>query len=163
MTKIWSFLAGYWHFRKQRIDNRKWLVSTMIYLSTHALCFRKVEIYKVRRSFYTHGVNSHWKTSDWIFTTHKQSFAKVMFYICLSVILFTGGACPIACWDTHPLVGTPPRQVHPWQVHRPGRYTPRQVYPPAGTPPGRYPRAGTPHSPRQVHPPGQVTPPCSAC
>ena len=46
---------------------------------------------------------------------YYRKFAKVMFYTCLSVILFTGGST----W-----VGTPPGQVHP-----PGTYTPW-----AGTP-----------------------------
>ena len=57
----------------------------------------------------------------------QTKFAKVMFYTCLSAILFTGGGVPA--------------QVHPLGMYTPlGRYTPwagtppRQVHPPAGTP-----------------------------
>ena len=54
-------------------------------------------------------------------------------FLHLSVILFTGGVCLSACWDT-----TPPQHQSP----------PRSRHPPGpGTPPG----AGTP--PRTRHPP----------
>ena len=103
----------------------------------------------------------------WITYIHPQTkFAKVMFYTCLSVILFTEGST----WagtpprSGTPRTGTPPRQVlsqagtlppqqvnpfPPWQVHPPGRYTP----------PGKYtPTPRQVHPPMQVHPPGRYTP-----
>ena len=48
-----------------------------------------------------------------LITAHKRSLRRLCFYTSLSVILFTGGVCPIACWDTPPsrytpLAGTPP-------------------------------------------------------
>ena len=58
-----------------------------------------------------------------------------IFYICLSFILFTGGVCLSACWDTTPPgPATPPRTRHP-----PGPAT----HPPDQAPP----RPGTPLSP----------------
>ena len=67
-----------------------------------------------------------------IFTGRNEVMAKVLFYTCLSFILFTGGegVCLSACWDT-----TPPG---------PGRPPPR---------PGRPPRT------RQTTPPGRGRPP----
>ena len=54
----------------------------------------------------------------YIFTAICQSFCS------------QGGVCLSACWDTHPLAGTPLRQVHPL-----GRYTSREGTPPRSTPP----------------------------
>ena len=54
----------------------------------------------------------------------QRSCGKVMFSQA-SVILFTGGVCPSACWDTH----TPGR--HPPRKHT----TPGSTLPPEGTPP----------------------------
>ena len=83
----------------------------------------------------------------YLITACKRSLRRLCFYTCLSVILFTGGAYPIACWDT-----PPPGQAHPLGRYPPGRY------PQVGTPPGRYttsrytpsqagiPRAGAPTS-----------------
>ena len=56
---------------------------------------------------------------------------RLCFYTCLSVILFMGGVCPIACWDTlpgseadiplsrHPPWGTPPQADTPRVRGRP--------------------------------------------
>ena len=44
----------------------------------------------------------------------QRSWGKVMF-LHVSVILFTGGVCPIACWDIHP----PIRGRHPSQTRHP--------------------------------------------
>ena len=78
------------------------------------------------------------KTFTTIITARKRSLRRLCFYTCLSVILFTGGVCPIACWDT------PPRTR--------GRCppTPDQRYPPR-------PEAGTPRE--QTHSPPKQTPP----
>ena len=65
----------------------------------------------------------------------QRSLGKVMF-LYVSVILFTGGVCPITCWDAHP-----PQTRGRYPPDR-GRHPPR---PEAGTPPR--PEAGTPHSP----------------
>ena len=87
----------------------------------------------------------------------NEVWGKVIF-LHLSVILFTGWGVPGQV--APPLAGTyPPGQVHPQQVHPPGRYTPpgqvpptpRQV-PPGSTPPGQV------HPPEQVHPPGRHPP-----
>ena len=37
-----------------------------------------------------------------IITTRNRSLRRLCFYTCLSVIMFTGGVCPSACWDAHP-------------------------------------------------------------
>ena len=64
--------------------------------------------------------------------TVRNKVAKVMF-LHLSVILFTGGVCLSACWDT-----TPPRARHPPRTrHPPGPGTPQdQATPPRPAPPG---------------------------
>ena len=74
---------------------------------------------------------------------YRPKFAKVMFYTCLSVILFTGGK----------YLG----KYTPSQVLPPGRYPPsRQVHPRLG----RYtPRAGTPLPGRCIPRRGRYTPP----
>ena len=58
----------------------------------------------------------------------NEVWGKVMFSY-LSVILFTGGVCPTACWDTHPQRQAPPRQTpslgrHPLGRHPLGRHPP---------------------------------------
>ena len=101
------------------------------------------------------------------FTVRKRSCGKVMFYTCLSVILFMGGGgvCPSACWDTHPLPPgtrdtpknqrqTPPRTrgrhpagqtpPPPW-ADPPSRHPSQADTPPADTPGQTPPRADTPH------------------
>ena len=92
----------------------------------------------------------------------QTKFAKVMFYTCLSVIMFTGGGEYLGRYTgTYPLgPGKPPGT----------RYTPwDQVYPPEpGTPLGPGTPPGTEYTPPpgpgtlpldQVHPPGPGTPP----
>ena len=106
----------------------------------------------------------HKKWNVFIFTSNIFGFftvcGKVVFYTCLSVILFIcGGVCLSACWDTHPPCRYSPQAgTSPGQVHPPGRYTPRAGTPWVSTPP---PRAGTPSRagthPRQVHPLGRFT------
>ena len=86
-------------------------------------------------------------------TGRNEVVAKVIF-LHLSVILFTGGVCLNACWDT-----SPPRSRHP---PGPGRHQPPrdQADPPR---PGRTPPGpGRPPSPqtRQAPPPQtRQTPP----
>ena len=47
-------------------------------------------------------------------------------YVFTGVCLSTGGGvCSIACWDTHPLAGTPPCRYTPCR-YTPSRYTPRR-------------------------------------
>ena len=46
----------------------------------------------------------------------QRSWGKVMF-LHVSVILFTGGVCLSACWDTTPPEQTPPGQAPPGAVH----------------------------------------------
>ena len=69
------------------------------------------QILRSTRSVFPHCCRSvFWKTwnmQDPLITVRKRSCGKVMFYTCLSVILFTGGVCLSACWDTHPQADTP--------------------------------------------------------
>ena len=72
-------------------------------------------------------------------------------FLHVSLILFTRGVCPIACWDTHPPgpeAGTVPRDQG--QAPRDQRQAPPG--PEAGNPPG--PEAGTPPRTRGRHAPG---------
>ena len=92
---------------------------------------------------------------DYVIIVLKRSLRMLCFHRCLSVHRggFTWAGTPR---QVHPRVGTPPRELPPWQVHPAGQvHAQRQVQPPlAGTPEGRYPTwAGTP--PRQVYPPGR--------
>ena len=85
-----------------------------------------------------------------VFTGRNEVVAKVIF-LHLSVILFTGGVCLNACWDT-----TPPRSRHP-----PGPDTPQEQTPPSQeqTPP----REQTPPCPPPgADPPREQTPPREA-
>ena len=56
-------------------------------------------------------------TTMGIFTGRNEVVVKVIF-LHLFVILFTGGVCLSACWDTTPLPGadTPPEQTPPEQT-----------------------------------------------
>ena len=85
-----------------------------------------------------------------VITVSQTKFAKVIF-LHLSVCPQGGGGVPGQVHPPrqvhppgkvhpHPKAGTPPRQIHPWQVH------PLAGISLAGTPPG------------QVHPPWQVHP-----
>ena len=74
-------------------------------------------------------------------TGRNEVVAKVIF-LHLSAILFTGGVCLSACWDTttqsrHPSrADTPPEQTPPWSRHPPGsRHTPPEQTPLEQTPP----------------------------
>ena len=88
--------------------------------------------------------------------TVRNEIAKVM-CLHLSVILFTGGVCLSACWDTT----TPPLRTR----HPPQEQAPRSRHPPGpGTPPDQAsPRADTSWEqthPRTRHPtPGADPPP----
>ena len=79
-----------------------------------------------------------------IFTVRKRSYGEVMFYSCLSVILFTGGCLPQCMLGYTPpsrhLPGqTPPRQT-PLDRHPLGRHRSRADTPHADTPlPSRRP------------------------
>ena len=81
----------------------------------------------------------------------QRSWAKVMF-LQVCVILFTGGVCLSACWDTTPPreqtplgadtpgADTPPRQTPPQSRPSPWEQTPPQSRPPLGAdPPGSRP------------------------
>ena len=64
-----------------------------------------------------------------IITCRNEVVAKIIF-LHLSVILFTGGVCLSACWDTNPPQeggppegGTPPGRRPPWEGP-PGRRPP---------------------------------------
>ena len=105
-----------------------------------------------------------------IFAASKRSLRRLIFYTCLSVILFRVGVPG----QVHPpeqvtpWAGTPPGQVPPGRYplgrYPPVRYTPSRYTPWAGTPPRQVlPRAGSP--PVRYTPPGQVPPPprSSAC
>ena len=55
-----------------------------------------------------------------VITGHNKVVAKVIF-LHLFVILFTGGVCLSACWDTIPPgLGMPPRTRHPQEQNPPG-------------------------------------------
>ena len=71
---------------------------------------------------------------------------RLCFYTCLSVILFTGGVCLSACWNTtQPGSRYPPRSRHP----SPGAGT----SPPwAGTPPEQSTPSGSRHPPGADNP-----------
>ena len=58
-----------------------------------------------------------------IFTAHKRSFRRLCLYTCLSVILFTGGACTPPCH-------TPPTMHAPCHAHPPAMHTPVPCTPP---------------------------------
>ena len=64
-----------------------------------------------------------------IFTARKRSLRRLCFYTCLSVILFTGGVCLSACWDT-----PPPTKETPCQGDPPAKETPNQGDPLPGRP-----------------------------
>ena len=55
---------------------------------------------------------------NYIFTARKQSLGKVMFYTCVSVILFTGDVYPSMQWagGSTPHRKTPPKQTPPRQT-----------------------------------------------
>ena len=76
----------------------------------------------------------------------QTKFAKVTFYTCLSVILFTGGCVSAKCM----LGYTPPANQR--QTHDPPT---RGRHPPEHTPPGRT------HTPPAHTPPGSSPPPCA--
>ena len=86
-------------------------------------------------------------------TVRNVAAARLYFHRRLSVILFTGGVCPSACWDTHSL------GRHPLGRHTPPDRYPLGRYPLGRYPLGRHPQADTPRqtSPGQ-RPPGQTTP-----
>ena len=73
-----------------------------------------------------------------LITGRNEVVAKVIF-LHLSVILFTGGVCLSACWDTTPplVADTPPEQTPSRSRHPPGADTPppRSRHPPEQTPP----------------------------
>ena len=88
----------------------------------------------------------------------QQSCSKVIIsQVSVSHSVYRGGVCLSACWDKHPLVGTPPLgrytpplgRYTPWPIHPLGRYT----HPQAGTPPGQVHPLG-----RYTQPPGRYTP-----
>ena len=62
------------------------------------------------------------------------------------------GGVPGQVPPTPPQAGTPPRQVHPRQVHPWAGTLPRQVHPPPVHPLCRYNPSGR-YTPRQGHPP----------
>ena len=69
-----------------------------------------------------------------MFTGRNEVVAKVIF-LHLSVILFTGGVCLSACWDTTPPEQTPPGSRHPPEQQPPprSRHPPRSSSPPPGS------------------------------
>ena len=100
-----------------------------------------------------------------IITGSNEVVAKVIF-LHLSVILFTGGVCLSACWDTprsrYPPEQTPPQEQRPPRAdtpHPPGVDTPQEQTTREQTPTTREqipPRADPPGS---RHPPWKQTPP----
>ena len=93
-----------------------------------------------------------------LFTARKRSLRRLCFYTCLSFILFTGGVCLSACWDTTPEQTPPPRSRHPLEQTPPGADTPQRRHPlGADTPPPEQ----TPPPPSR-HPPGADTPPAQS-
>ena len=77
----------------------------------------------------------------------QRSCGKVMF-LRLSVILFTGGICPGACWDSppgrHPPGHTPPGQTPLADNSQADNPSPRQTLPLTDILLGRHPRPDTP-------------------
>ena len=73
------------------------------------------------------------KTERWALQTYlppaNEVWGKVIF-LHLFVILFMGGVCLSACWDTHPWADTPQEQTPPGTRHPPaehaGRYSQRR-------------------------------------
>ena len=85
-----------------------------------------------------------------IFTGRNEVVAKVIF-LHLSVILFTGGVCLSACWDTTPQHQTTPQSRHPLeQTHTPWT----RHHPPGTRPP--WSRPSWHQTPRSRHPPDQT-------
>ena len=91
----------------------------------------------------------HERSGTELITGRNEVVAKVIF-LHLSVILFTGGVCLSACWDTTPPEQTPPP---PEQTNTPGSRHPLEQNPPGADPPG----ADTP--PQEQTPPRADTPP----
>ena len=93
-----------------------------------------------------------------IFNGRNEVVAKVIF-LHLFVILFTGGVCLGACWDTthpHPPPAdtppqeqTPPRSRHPLSRHPPSRHPRRQQ------PQEQTPSTLEPDTPKSRHPPNR--------
>ena len=91
--------------------------------SLHACEFVNVTGHAIpRRAEYT----CHARNVSYIFTGRNEVVAMVMFLL-VSVILFTGGVCLSAYWDT---TSPPPMSRHPPSRHPP----PEQAPPRAGTP-----------------------------
>ena len=98
-----------------------------------------------------------------IFTVRNVVVRKVMFYTCLSVILFTGGDRGKGGSGRHLPGQTPPRHTPPG--HTPLRQIPPGQTPPRQTAPRQTPLSDTPwaHTPQADtppgrHPPGQTPP-----
>ena len=87
---------------------------------------------------------------------------RLCFYTCL-VILFTGGVCLSACWDTLPPgADTPPRSRHPLEADPPDQAPPQSRHPPDQAPPDQAPPGvDTPRADPPDIPPEQPFPPGS--
>ena len=87
--------------------------------------------------------------SGTLFYRPQQSWGKVMF-LHVSVILFTGGVCPIACWGTPPGADPLPGADSPWEQTPPGSRHP----PGADTTPAEYMLRDTGNKRDGMHPTG---------
>ena len=90
------------------------------------------QVFNKRPSFSSN--TNYFKNTCDIFTASKRSLRRFCFYTCLSVILFTGGVCLSACWDTPP-GADPPRADTPRADPLPEADTPRSRHPPGADPP----------------------------
>ena len=91
-----------------------------------------------------------------VITGRNEVVAKVIF-LHLFVILFTGGVCLSACWDTNPPWEQTPQSRPPGSRHPPGADTPGTRHPQEQTPPQdqTHPRS----TPLEQTPPRADTPP----
>ena len=100
-----------------------------------------------------------------IVTDRNEVVAKVMF-LQLCVILFTGGVCLSACWDTtpqgDPQEGDPPRRRHP-PSRPPKKETPKKESASRPTPKGKLRGIRSRPTPKGEIEGDQIQPPPTRC
>ena len=109
-------------------------------------------------------LNSHNNKQVLKFITGRNEVVAKVIFLHLSVILFTGGVCLSACWDTTPPPRTRQTSPGPGRPPQTRQTPPRPGRPPPG--PGRPPRdqadppgtRQTPLPPETRHPPPKQTP-----
>ena len=166
MLKLWNVFSDTVAFRRiyelytgcygRIVSNILQTISSGIFLKISA-----------RKSCVLHQAKAIVKANTFLDVCHllpaaNEVWGKVIF-LHLSVILFTGGVCPIACWDTptrdrgrSPGSKPPPEQTPPRSRHTPGTRA-RQPPPPRGSRQSPREQTSTPWAdpPRSRHSPAQ--------